>query len=147
MIKMNTITLVSFLALCFYSAYAYLDPKKYGEKLSKEGNEWHDICTDVTGATDEMIRQVRDGNFIEEEKMKRYILCLWRVSRIMDRNMKVDHVVLKEVLPEVRHGSFPQETRDCLVNSRNLDLKENYDKIYEFEKCMYKLNPEEFIMF
>ncbi|XP_074030871.1 pheromone-binding protein-related protein 6-like [Leptinotarsa decemlineata] len=143
---MNNITL-PLLALLFYSAYAYLDPKDFGEELTKAANEWHDICTDITGATDDMIKQVRSGNFIEDEKMKRYLLCLWRVSRVADKNLKVDVEAIRQVLPQMLKKETPVKARDCLVNARNSDLKENYDKIYEVEKCLYNLDPEQFIMF
>ncbi|XP_023019484.2 pheromone-binding protein-related protein 6 [Leptinotarsa decemlineata] len=143
---MNTTTKVM-LAFFIYTVVAYMDPKDFGDKLTKLGNECHDICTDVTGATEEMIIQVRNGNFIDDEKMKRYVLCLCRVSRLMDKDLKIDMVALNEVLPAGSRKNVPSGARDCLVNARNSDLKEKYDKVYEMEKCLYNLNPDEFIMF
>nr|XP_023019486.1 general odorant-binding protein 83a-like [Leptinotarsa decemlineata] len=119
----------------------------FGEELTKAATEGHDICTDITGATDDMIKQVRSGNFIEDEKMKRYVLCLWRASRFADRNLKINVEAIRQVLPHMMKKHFPSKARDCIVQARNSDLKENYDKTYEVMKCLYNLDPEGFIMF
>ncbi|XP_023019482.1 pheromone-binding protein-related protein 6 [Leptinotarsa decemlineata] len=145
---MSSLLKVMLMSFLISSSLAYLDIKDFGEPMRKAAEECHDICTDVTGTTDEQVQQIREGNFIDDEKMKRYILCLWRVAGYMDRNLKINVAKVRQVLPqELIDSGCHSAAVKCLNEARNSGLKENYEKIYELEKCLYKIDPQKFVMF
>ncbi|KAG5879601.1 hypothetical protein JTB14_025248 [Gonioctena quinquepunctata] len=129
--------------LSIWSGNAYFDPAK----IPPIFYEWHEICADVTSVTDDQIDGMRHGIFPEDEMLKRYLLCLWRVAGAMDTNLMINMKRVKEYLPKALtdvdlHGL----SRRCIDESRSLDV-EKYEKMFQLEKCLYKGNPENFLMF
>ncbi|KAG5880006.1 hypothetical protein JTB14_018106 [Gonioctena quinquepunctata] len=54
-----------------WSTTAYIDPSTIEGKLGDHIKKTHDLCVDVTGATEDQIQQVRLGNFPDDERIKR----------------------------------------------------------------------------
>ncbi|KAG5879602.1 hypothetical protein JTB14_025249 [Gonioctena quinquepunctata] len=129
------------------SGHAYFDPAEFPEEFIAMASEWHEICADITSITDDQIDGMRHGVFPEDELLKRYLLCLWRVSGLMDTNLMIHATKLKDVIPKrLADKNLHDLSRRCIDETRNLD-EEKYEKIFLLEKCLYEGNPESFIMF
>ncbi|XP_023019483.2 uncharacterized protein [Leptinotarsa decemlineata] len=143
---MNVLHTFLMLVFVFYTAKAFLQREEFGEIFTKLVDECRDICTDISDVSDEAIFQVRDGNFIDDIKIKKYIQCMYRVSKLMDKNLNMNETLLDEVLPKkAKENDFKGMARNCLSEAKKSDIKENHEKVYRFEK-LHDLKPEVFIM-
>ncbi|KAG5880009.1 hypothetical protein JTB14_018109 [Gonioctena quinquepunctata] len=138
---LKLLMMISF--LCF--AAAYMDSSTFPAEVKKLAKYFHDLCTDITGTTDEQIQQVQQGNFPDDERVKRYALCLWRKS-VMDVNMKVNAPYLKELVNKIKPAMLGP-LKECLEIARNSGYKEKYEIPYAIHKCWYEADPENFVFY
>ncbi|XP_074030859.1 uncharacterized protein [Leptinotarsa decemlineata] len=145
---MGAVHKIFLLAFVLYSANGYLKEEDFGEAATKIAIPLKEMCMEITGASQEVIDQYKIGHFVENEKAQRYVLCLWRVSGLMDKNLKLNETFLDSILPQKeRDADFPGEVKKCHAVIDQLGDEENYQKIFEFEKCLFKLDSADFIMF
>ncbi|KAG5880007.1 hypothetical protein JTB14_018107 [Gonioctena quinquepunctata] len=126
-------------------AAAHMDTSKFPAEIKNLIKYLHDLCTDITGTTEEQIQQVREGNFPDDEKIKRYTLCIWR-NTVMDVNMKLNVTYFKDLLDKMRPELFELKKK-CLDKARNSGFKEKYELTYAVHKCLYEADPEHFVFF
>nr|ALR72499.1 odorant binding protein 11 [Colaphellus bowringi] len=126
------------------STYAYITEEGWGEPLIALANSLHNKCVPITGVTQASIDQVKEGNFIEDEKMKRYVLCLWLVSEVISEKFELNTEIFKLLPKKLQDG---HNIIGCTKKINGTDVSELYEKTYSVTKCIQKANPDEFIMF
>ncbi|KAG5885140.1 hypothetical protein JTB14_032372 [Gonioctena quinquepunctata] len=142
---MNQIIKLLIAVIGFSSAIAYLLEEDFGDKFLPLTKIWHDQCMVITGAKQESIYTVREGVFDDnDEKMKRYILCLWMVAGVVNKDMVFDFERMKSWMPS-NHAC--QHYLICWKKTRESGEVEPHELVWKFEKCVQKAIPETFVMF
>ncbi|KAG5877197.1 hypothetical protein JTB14_024201 [Gonioctena quinquepunctata] len=146
-LKMELISNVFIAVLGFSSAFAHLADEDYGEKYFALTRQLHDKCTLITGTTQTSIDAVKYGNFLDtDEKMKRYILCIWLLSDSLTSNFSYNTDMMTEYMPKkIKNGIKIYD--ECLECAKKSDAVEAHERIWVMTKCIQKANPETFIMF
>ncbi|KAG5879605.1 Pheromone/general odorant binding protein superfamily [Gonioctena quinquepunctata] len=94
----------------------------FPEDFKAKADEWHGICADITSVTDDQIVGMRHGDFPEDDLLKRYLLCIWRVSGVMDTNLRINATIIKGHLPKrLLDVNLHGLARRCIDETRSLD--------------------------
>ncbi|KAG5873286.1 hypothetical protein JTB14_031376 [Gonioctena quinquepunctata] len=140
-----TITLV--IVSIVSSSHAYLDADGVGEFLGPLLKTWHRKCALILGVTDKDISDMQLGIFDDDnENVKRYPLCLRIVGDLLSTNLEINEELANK-LPE-NLEKIKQYYRDCLLEAKNSypDAKA-YEIVWLMTKCLYKKDPENFVMY
>ncbi|CAH1171131.1 unnamed protein product [Phaedon cochleariae] len=140
-----------FVMLSISSIYAQMDVSDYGVALDKVHTEMHDKCTKDHPVTHADIWRVKIGIFDDNnEEMKKYILCLWRISGMIDLDtFRLSKILLDVYLPkEVHKGNGPNMYLECAAKGRDLPAGTALqERTWVLMKCVQHADPVNFVMF
>nr|XP_023019479.1 pheromone-binding protein-related protein 6-like [Leptinotarsa decemlineata] len=129
-----------------WTVSAKFDLTEVSDIIQDEILTWHDVCRDVTGTTEEAIKQVQIGHFIDDDALKKYVFCMWRISGVMSTNFKMHFDRVEEYLPERTRGIASQTLKGCHDKVKDKDLP-NFEKTYILQKCLYDEDFDDFVLF
>ncbi|XP_074038394.1 uncharacterized protein isoform X2 [Leptinotarsa decemlineata] len=149
---MNRIIIFALVSIGLSVTYAYIKEEDFGEKLSNLAKEWHKKCDTIVGLLDTELSELKNGNFdiFDEkstERIQRYITCLWIGSGVMSVNNEIDPDELQTYMPEVLKSNGTQIYGDCFEEVKASSTGPLHVIIWNAHKCIFKKDPENFIMF
>ncbi|XP_056633247.1 uncharacterized protein LOC130442882 [Diorhabda sublineata] len=117
------------------SAFSAVQEDQFSPTLVSIYKDWTQRCKMYTGTTEDLIKQSREGNFPEDDSIKRYTDCVWtHHNYLISPDRSIDERKLKYLLPK---GSEPiiEAIKKCTAdNSGETDDKEFYWKMH---KCYH----------
>ncbi|KAG5877195.1 hypothetical protein JTB14_024200 [Gonioctena quinquepunctata] len=144
--RMNSVSYLLIALVGFSTVASQLGDDDYGEEFLACTKEWHKKCVAITGNNQTSIDAVKKGNFDDnDEKMKRYILCLWFLSGYMDADMNYNKIVYETMPKKIQNAEKIYE--ECHEIAKQSEEVEKYEKLWALTKCIHARNPETFIMF
>ncbi|CAH1111283.1 unnamed protein product [Psylliodes chrysocephalus] len=148
MLKKGMISLTILLILLGGEAFAKSKVHDVFEEIPNELKfmlkALHDICRDQCGITEASIDEIRVGQLKNDKKIKKYMSCIWLQSTMMDElgNLNID--LLHDLCPASLKDKVPKIHIDCHKKQPAKSPLE--DLIFGMEDCVYKTNPEAYIM-
>ncbi|KAG5864140.1 hypothetical protein JTB14_004507 [Gonioctena quinquepunctata] len=185
---MRQTTRLVWLSIGFSVSFAYLKKEDFGPILAPLAEESHNKCLAITGTSEKFIDYMRQGIFVDDEKLKRYVLCLIIMTDALSPTFEANWKRVEYLMPlKLKNG--PQNVMGCLKEPRvwassiielhkitailmmkkkhlvkilkifihvlrmefsRLILKhekEKYEVMWEFLKCFYKKDPENFLIY
>ncbi|KAG5880003.1 hypothetical protein JTB14_018103 [Gonioctena quinquepunctata] len=134
-IQLNMVFKILIVTVLFWYANA--------SDIDEEYARLHDQCLLITGATEDQIKEVQNGNFIEDEKIMRYDLCTWIVSGVIDTKLNMDENSLDRFFPP-EDKDLAEVYKECFEVGKNSGKEQPYEQIYGMEKCVYEKDPDRF---
>nr|ALR72504.1 odorant binding protein 16 [Colaphellus bowringi] len=123
---------------------AYLSEEDYGPKLSAVANKVHNACIKKHAVNEDTIMQVRKGNFVEDELIKKYISCIWLLSTVLDESGNLNIKIINDLCPPKGKDTLPKIYHDC--HAENAGVSQLDEKVYNIMKCWYEKDPELFFV-
>nr|XP_023029854.1 general odorant-binding protein 83a-like [Leptinotarsa decemlineata]XP_023029860.1 general odorant-binding protein 83a-like [Leptinotarsa decemlineata] len=139
--------LILFIAVVsFSSVYGLLRDEHYGDFFLNVARQLHNKCVPITGVTQDKIDGLKNGVFADDEKLKRYVLCLWIVSEEMNPDLSMHIEKLTKAMPKKITNGVKMYV-DCAKQAERSGITEPHERVYKMVKCYYDADPENFIMF
>ncbi|XP_072399551.1 uncharacterized protein [Diabrotica undecimpunctata] len=139
---MNKIFLCFTVLCCVQYGFALLTPDKLGSHLNKVRSSLQTNCKVLTGATQDQIDQVRQGNFDQDSNIKNYAACVYLQSRLLNKNFDFDLIMFDYYMPP--NKDLYLEYLKCNEKWRNTKLV-FAQKVWNMIRCVYQQDPANFV--
>ncbi|XP_056632197.1 uncharacterized protein LOC130442140 [Diorhabda sublineata] len=126
-----------------------IDITDFGPNLMKDYKRIHDNCVALTGATDGMIGEVKDGVFNDENDIiKEYTACIWLNVGVIDSKLNMNLEKMAYYWPSKISPDQISIYASCIKNAREeTKLTTTVEKIWGIAKCIEDEIPEDHIFF
>ncbi|XP_072398734.1 uncharacterized protein [Diabrotica undecimpunctata] len=141
---MNKFVLCFAVFCCIQYGCAFLTPDKLGPHMNKVRKSVHNNCKVLTGATEDQIDQLREGNFDQGDEVKNYATCAWLQARTINNKFELDPSMLNYYMPKNKDLYFEYFKCDEELKDSKLEFK---DKVWSIMKCLHKIDSENFVLF
>lgn len=95
-------------------------------------------CIKQTGVNPDLIKEARQGQFAEDEALKKFTLCFFQKSGIFSSDGKLNAEVALSKLPA---GVDKVAVKKVLEDCKTKTGKDAADTAYKIFKCYYKGTP------
>nr|AQY18980.1 odorant-binding protein [Galeruca daurica] len=125
-----------FVVVCLIpSAFSLVQEDQYAPTLLAIYKDFLQRCKMYTGVTEDLIKQVREGNFPEDNSIKRYNDCLWtHHNYLIKPDRSIDERKAKYLLPK---GSDPIVQVVVKCNSDNAGEANDTEFFWKMHKCYH----------
>nr|AOG12879.1 odorant binding protein [Eogystia hippophaecolus] len=131
---------MKFLFLCFIIAAGSLDAHNVHLSQSQKDkvHQYTLQCITESGVKPEVIAEAKKGHFNDDEALKKFILCFFQKSSILNGEGKLDvEAALSKLPSDVDKTAVKKVLEDC----KNKTGKSTADTAFEIFKCYYKGTP------
>lgn len=91
-----------------------------------------------TGVKPELVVEAKKGNFADDESLKKFILCFFKKTGVLNADGKLNEAVALSKLPaDVDKSAVKKVLEEC----KNKTGKNEADSAYEIFKCYSKGTP------
>ncbi|KAM3962051.1 general odorant-binding protein 72-like [Aphomia sociella] len=116
------------------------------QQLKNTGKTLRKSCMGKVQVTEDLIRDIDKGTFIEDRNVMCYIACIYKMSQIIKNNKLTYEAAIKQVdlmYPPDMKESIKKSIENCK------DVEKKYKDICEASfwtaKCIYEDNPKDFL--
>ncbi|XP_056633287.1 uncharacterized protein LOC130442905 [Diorhabda sublineata] len=141
--KLLAVVLVS----CFIIYVECVIPKELlSDTIKRKEAEWHDKCKRYTGVAENVIDDMKDGNFPNDESAKRYISCIWTLNGPFDRDYRMDSLKMLDFLHD-NHLEDGTEYVRCNQEAINSGAK-SFELFWNMQQCIQKsVDSSKYLLF
>ncbi|KAG5877170.1 hypothetical protein JTB14_014491 [Gonioctena quinquepunctata] len=142
--KMNRILQFFLAVMAFSVAHASLDEKDIDQHLIPLFKKWHKQCIAITGAEEGILLTLKNGQFNDDDKTKRYTLCLWIVSEVIAPDGTLDEEKFLKYSPSILKEKALPLFKKCRKEAEETGAKELYEIMWLRAKCTYNTTSKEY---
>ncbi|XP_023019478.1 pheromone-binding protein-related protein 6 [Leptinotarsa decemlineata] len=135
---MWSVTKIFLVTFFIWSTGAKVTSKIYDAIQLNELEKWHDVCEDVTGVTDEEVANMQNGNFTEDANQKKYLLCMWRATGVISKDMEFNKKRFLHWLPKRLQTDAEAEMVQSCFDEGKKSGGEKCEQIFKMQQCMHK---------
>ena len=95
----------------------------------------HDVCVKETSVSTELIIKGRNGDFVDDDKLKNFIFCFFK--KIGFQN-EAGEFQLNVIRAKLSSDYKPEEVNKLIETCSGVKGKNPADKAFEAYKCYYK---------
>nr|AWC67987.1 odorant-binding protein 11 [Matsumurasca onukii] len=137
---MKTINLFSIVVLCCVHASVQEDMSDQHKEIMQK---LHNTCVQETGVSEDAISNAAKGTFAEDGKLSCYMKCLVVQLGVFSEEDGFDSEAFVEMVPDHMKETMSEVVNKCTPLSGSTSC----DKIFQFNKCFYNVNPQKFVIF
>nr|XP_023022144.1 uncharacterized protein LOC111510451 [Leptinotarsa decemlineata] len=127
--------------------FGAMDEKDYGSDLQQIYKIWHDKCNLIVGISQEEINNLRNGIPTENERVQRYVLCLFLVSDALSRDLVINTDIVNHYMPKRMTEQSKKNYFDCIEETKKSGIRVPHLITWNIIECAFKKDPENFIIF
>nr|AXO78380.1 odorant binding protein 2 [Xylotrechus quadripes] len=130
--------------ICVLTLINLFCPIAFGlsEEMQELANMLHSTCIGETGVSEENIQKAKTGDFVDDEKLKCYIMCTMAQMACINENGIIDVEATIAVLPEEFQEMAAPIIRKCDTQKG----KSPCENAWLTHKCYYNENPQGYFL-
>nr|USH46139.1 odorant binding protein 9 [Apriona germarii] len=130
--------LIRFGVVCIGLLFALPLVLGLSEEIQELVNMLHTTCVDETGTQEDYIEKAKNGEFVDDEKFKCYLMCVMSQMACIDEDGIVDVDATIAVIPEEYQELAAPIIRKCDTQKGSTPC----ENAWLTHKCYYNENPE-----
>ncbi|XP_063394981.1 general odorant-binding protein 56a-like [Cydia fagiglandana] len=126
------------LVLAAFAAVTYANNVHLSQSQKDKVQQYTVECMKQSGVKPEVLAEAKKQNFKDDEALKKFMLCFFQKSGIMDRDGRLNVDVALSKLPQ---GADKAGVKKALEECRTKKGRDSADTAFEVFKCYHRATP------